>query len=270
MPTTIPAGAVRRRLAELAPPTLAESWDNVGWQVGYDEAPIRAILVSLDVDLAVVEEAAQQGANLIVAHHPMLFRGVKRINPADYQGKLLRRLLCDEIYVFAAHTNLDAVRDGVNGAFADALELTPIAPLQPVAGAPSDWGFGAICRDEGISTTEMVHRVQAALGAPRPRVTRGIDAPESHERVALLGGSGASMIEDALRASCTLYVTGEIKYHEAQDAARAGLTVIEVGHFYSERPVLRRVVEWLEPLGVPVFESRQLTSPFELNGKDVL
>ncbi|MGH7960860.1 MAG: Nif3-like dinuclear metal center hexameric protein, partial [Candidatus Binatia bacterium] len=68
-------------MEELAPPALAESWDNVGWQVGNDDVPVRAILVSLDVELAVVEEAAQRGCNVIVAHHPLLFRALKRINP---------------------------------------------------------------------------------------------------------------------------------------------------------------------------------------------
>jgi dinuclear metal center YbgI/SA1388 family protein len=260
--------AVRQRVEALAPPTLAESWDNVGWQVGGDAVEVRAVLVSLDVDHTIVEEAARLGANLIVAHHPILFRGLKHIDPTSYQGRMLRRLLCEEIHVFAAHTNLDAVRGGVNDALADALGLTPSHPLQPVRGAPEAWGFGAICEGDGVSTTEMVQRVSHALGVAQPRVTPGLGAPPAHERIALLGGSGASMIEDALRAGCTLYITGEVKYHEAQDAARAGLTLIETGHFHSERPVLQRVVAWLAALGVPVYESKQVTSPFEADWKE--
>lgn len=263
------AGEVRQRLEALAPPALAETWDNVGWQVGHDGAAIHAILVCLDADQEVVAEAAARGANLIVAHHPLLFRGLKRINPADYQGRLLRRLLCEEIHLFAAHTNLDAVRDGVNGALAAALGLRQVAPLQPVPGAPDGWGFGAICEDEGVGTRAMAQRVAEALGTPQPRVTLGVDAPASHTRIALLGGSGASMIGEALRAGCTLFVTGELKYHEAQDASRAGLTLIEAGHFYSERPVLQRVVDWLAPLGIPVYPSQRITSPFEPNWKDI-
>lgn len=249
-------------MEELAPPVLAESWDNVGWQVGWDGAPVRAILVTLDVDHAVVEEAASLGANLIVAHHPLLFRGIKRIDPSSYQGRLLRRLLCEEIHVFAAHTNLDAVRDGVNGALAAALGLRPVAPLVPVPGAPGGWGFGAICESEGISTRELARRVAGGLGTPVPRVTPGLDGPATHRRIALLGGSGASMIEDAARAGCTIFVTGEVKYHEAQDAARTGLALVEAGHFYSEQPVLSPLVEWLTPLGVPVYRSNNVTSPF--------
>ena len=264
----VSGAAIRERMEELAPPSLAESWDNVGWQVGHDEAPIHAVLVSLDVDHAVVEEARQRGANLIVAHHPLLFRGLKRINPADYQGRLLRRLLCDQIHVFAAHTNLDAVRGGVNGALAAALGLEPTAPLVPVRDAPQGWGFGAICEHSGLTTGEVVKRVEGSLGVAAPRVTPGFNAPARHTRVALLGGSGASMLEDVLRAGCTLYVTGEVKYHEAQDAAREGLTLVEAGHWGSERPVLRWLVEWLEPLGIPVYESKCITSPFETDWEE--
>lgn len=265
----VTGAAVRQRLETLAPPHLAESWDNVGWQVGYDAAPILGILVTLDVDQAVVEEATQQGANLIVSHHPLFFRGLKRVDPSTYQGRLLRRLLCEEIHVYAAHTNLDAVPMGVNGALAEALGLTAQQALQPVAGAPDGWGFGAICQSEaGISTSEMIQRIKTGLSMGRPRVTWGFDAPERHQRIALLGGSGATMIEDALRAGCTLFVTGEVKYHQAQDAARAGLTLIEAGHFYSERPVLRRLADWLRPLGLPLYESNVITSPFEADWKD--
>ncbi len=265
---SVAAGAVRERMETLAPPMLAESWDNVGWQVGHDGARVRGILVTLDVDHAVVEEAVQRGANLIVAHHPMLFRPLRRINPVDYQGRMLRRLLAEEIAVFAAHTNLDAVHDGVNGALAAALNLQPAAPLRPVSGAPLGWGFGAVCEGGAASTEEMARRVRSALGTAHPRVTYGLGAPEHHRRVALLGGSGASLIEDVLAAGCTLFITGEVKYHEAQDAARAGLSLIEAGHWESERPVLDWVTKWLAPLGVPVHASTHPTSPFDDHWKE--
>lgn len=267
---TIRAAEVRQRLEELAPPALAESWDNVGWQVGHDGAAIRAVLVTLDVDAAVVDEAAAAGANLIVAHHPLLFRGVKRINPTDYMGRMLRRLLCDEIHVFAAHTNLDAVRAGVNGALAEALGFQPSAPLVSLPASREGWGFGAQCESEPLTTEQIAQRVHERLGTPHPRITRALDAPATHRRIALMGGSGASLLEEALRAGCTFFVTGEIKYHEAQDAARAGLSVVEAGHYFSERPVLARVAQHLSPLGIPVTLSRTHTTPFEFVRKDVL
>ncbi|HYN89648.1 MAG TPA: Nif3-like dinuclear metal center hexameric protein [Ardenticatenaceae bacterium] len=255
------AGEVRRRIEALAPPGLAESYDNVGWQIGWDGLPVRGILVTLDVDLRVAEEAERVGANLIVAHHPLFFSGLKRIDPTSTRGRLLRHLLCREIGVYAAHTNLDAVRDGVNGALAAALALEAERPLRPVAGAPNGWGAGAVCHvAEPVTTTELVNRVREALESPEVRVAAA--EIDGHTRIALLGGSGAEMIRDALAAGCTCYITGEVKYHQAQDAVAAGLTIVEAGHFWSERPVLAALAEELRPLGAPVHVSKVVTSPF--------
>lgn len=259
--TVLLAGEVRRRIEALAPPTLAESYDNVGWQIGSDVLPIRAVLVALDTDLRVAEEAERMGANLIVAHHPLFFSGVKWIDPTSARGQLLRRLLCGEIGVFAAHTNLDAVRGGVNGALATALGLDPQAPLRPVPGAPEAWGFGAVCEvTVPLPTVKLARRVHERLGTPTPRVAPGGRGP--HRRIALLGGSGAEMIPDALAAGCTCFVTGEVKYHQAQEATAQGLTLIEAGHFWSERPVLTALANQLQSLGVPVYVSEVITSPF--------
>lgn len=240
---------------------LAESYDNVGWQVGSDGLPVRAVLVTLDVDLRVADEAKRMGANLIVAHHPLFFFGVKRIDPTSARGQLLRRLLCGEIAVFAAHTNLDAMRDGVNGALAHALGLKPQAPLRPVAAAPQRWGFGAVCEvSTPLTTVELARRVHEQLGAPTPRIAPG--GREPHRRIALLGGSGAEMIPDAIAAGCSCFITGEVKYHQAQEAVAQDLTLIEAGHFWSERPVLEVLAAELRPLGVPVHVSTIVTSPF--------
>jgi dinuclear metal center YbgI/SA1388 family protein len=265
---SLQAGEVRHLIESLAPPHLAESYDNVGWQIGWDGQQVRAVLVTLDVDLRVVMEAERLGANLIVAHHPLFFFGLKRIDPSSARGTLLRRLLCAEIGVFAAHTNLDAVRGGVNDALAAALGLEPRAPLRPVAGAPGDWGFGAICEvPTPLDTDELARRVHEQLGTPTPRVAPG--GPGPHRRIALLGGSGAEMIPDAIAAGCSCFITGEVKYHQAQEAVAQGLTIIEAGHFWSERPVLEALAARLRPLGVPVHISEIVTSPFAASWEEV-
>ncbi|MCB0076847.1 MAG: Nif3-like dinuclear metal center hexameric protein [Anaerolineales bacterium] len=264
-PSAPTSGDVRRLIEAWAPPHLAESWDNVGWQLGHDHAELRAILVALDVDHAVIDEAMAHDANLIVAHHPLLFRGLKRVDPSNYEGRMIKRLLCDEIHVLAAHTNLDRVPDGVNGALAATLGLTPYAPLSAHAGDPT-MGFGACCRGEPRTAREMARQVAQALGAPQVRLTVAVEgADRQHTHVALLGGSGASLIDDVLKSDCRLFVTGELKYHEAQGAARAGLSVIEAGHYHSERPVLGRIAERLKGLGTPVYVAESVTSPFASN-----
>ncbi|MDQ7029238.1 MAG: Nif3-like dinuclear metal center hexameric protein [Ardenticatenia bacterium] len=251
---------VRRRVEELAPERLAESWDNVGWQVGHDGVTVSHVLVALDVDVHVLGEARRVGANLIVAHHPLFFRPLRRLDPTTPRGRLLVELVRADVAVYAAHTNLDAVREGVNGALAEALGLEPVAPLQPVEGAPGAWGFGAICESPPMTTLELVQRVHRHLGTPVPRVTPGSRA--HHRRVALLGGSGAAFLGAVARSGCTCFITGELKYHDAQHARAWGITVIEAGHYYSEAPVLAKLARWLQPLDIPVTVSREITSPF--------
>jgi dinuclear metal center YbgI/SA1388 family protein len=263
MVTTVSGGDVRRSLEQLAPPTLAESWDNVGWQIGNDNFIVTGVLVTVDVDSAVVAEALERGANLIVAHHPLFFRSLKQIDPATFHGTLIKTLLRHDLYVYTAHTNLDAVPQGVNGALANALGITPRHPLIPIRGAAEGCGWGAICESSPQPTTWFVERVAEHLGTPHPRVTPGIGAPEQHSRIAIMGGSGGGFSADVKRADCSLYITGEIKYHDAQDAARQGITVIEADHYYSERPVLNVLVERIAAYGIPVYPSQVVTTPYD-------
>lgn len=252
---------IRTRIEALAPSALAESWDNVGWQVGHDNVEVTHVLLALDFDAAVLAEAQDIDADLIVTHHPLLFHALQRIDPTTPIGHLVVALIKDERSLYSAHTNLDAVRGGVNDALAEALDLPePAAPLCPVEGAPSDWGFGAICETAGIPTHDLAQRVHENLGAPRPRVTDG--GVREHELVALLGGSGAQFIDDAVAAGCTCLITGELKYHEGQKARALGLTVIEADHYYSEAPVLPALRDWLTPLDVPITVSTHPTTPF--------
>ncbi len=254
--------AVRERIEEVAPVALAESWDNVGWQVGHDGVTVSHVLVALDVDLRVLDEAKRVGADLIVAHHPLFFRPLHRLDPSTPRGRLIVELIRADVAVYAAHTNVDAVRDGVNGALAETLGLEPVAPLMPVPNAPDQWGFGAICElaPSSVTTEELVWRVHRRLNTPTPRVTPG--GPTHHQRVALLGGSGATFLDAVAGAGCTCFITGELKYHDAQHARALGITVIEAGHYYSEAPVLVRMARWLQPLGIPVTVSQVVTSPF--------
>lgn len=262
MVTSVSGGDVRRALEQLAPPALAESWDNVGWQIGNDQFGVSAVLVTVDVDGQVVREALDRGANLIIAHHPLFFRPLKHIDPASYQGIIIASLLRHDICVYTAHTNLDAVPQGVNGALADALMITPRQPLIPIRGGEEGYGWGAICEGTAQPTSWFVQQIKERLGTPSPRVTPGYGAPEYHSRIAIMGGSGGGFTADVKRADCSLYITGEIKYHDAQDAARLGITVIEADHYYSERPVLNVLVERIGAYGIPVYPSHVVTTPY--------
>jgi dinuclear metal center YbgI/SA1388 family protein len=262
MATSVSGGDVRRTLEQLAPPPLAESWDNVGWQVGNDHFTVTGVLVTVDVDEQVIAEAIERGANLIVAHHPLFFRPLKQIDPATFHGTLIKSLLRHDICVYTAHTNLDAVPEGVNGALAEALGFAVRQPLIPIRGAAEGCGWGAVCELPSQPTDWFAEQVAERLGTPHPRVTYGIGAPDHHSRIAIMGGSGGSFSADVKRAECSLYITGEIKYHDAQDAARLGVTVIEADHYYSERPVLKVLAERIGAYGIPVYSSEVVTTPY--------
>lgn len=254
------AQAIREAIETLAPPAWAESWDNVGWQIGDDTMSVARVHITLDLDAAVLDEARTHNADLIVSHHPLIFRPLSRIDTATPQGHLIAELIRAGIGVYSAHTNLDAANPGVSTALADALGLPWQSALDPLPHAPDAFGFGVICEHEPLTTAELAERVHTRLGTPSPRIT---DAGHTtHTRTALLGGSGAAFIHQARAAGCTCFITGEVKYHEAQDARAIGLTLIEADHFYSEAPVLALLADHLRPLGVSVTISRIATTPF--------
>jgi dinuclear metal center YbgI/SA1388 family protein len=253
-------------LEEYAPLNLMASWDNSGWQVGSREEEVAGVWVTLDVTSEVVAEAEAHGANLLIAHHPLIFEPLRSLDTESYKGRLIQTLLLGGIGLYVAHTNLDVVAGGVNTALAEALHLSNLRPLQPLAPTSTDkgWpGWGAVGTPAtALTTEELASQARHHLGTAEVRVTRSDSGP--HQTIAVCGGSGAALIAEARRAGATAYLTGEIKYHEAQDAARVGLTVLEVGHFYSERPVLERLAGHIRiRTGLPTGVSSLITSPFD-------
>jgi len=127
-------GDIIARLEAMAPPSLAESYDNVGLLVGDRSQRCQAVLLSLDVTEAVLEEAERRGCDLVVSHHPLIFGGLRRVTEDDLVGRLLSRAIRSRISLYAIHTNLDNVVTGINGWLADCFHLRERRPLQPLAG----------------------------------------------------------------------------------------------------------------------------------------
>lgn len=255
------AGDVIGLVEKFAPPELAEEWDNVGWQIATSEQDVTGVLLALDVTAQVVDEALRLRSNLIVSHHPLFFRPLTRLDVDSYSGRMIKRLLTEGIGVYTAHTNLDVVPGGVSDALAEAMELEDIRCLGSRSWDRMEVGWGRAGRvPAGISTQQFLQRVQSVLGTPHARVTPGDQ--DVHQWIAVSGGSGSHFVEDGELDEVTLYLTGEVKYHEAQLASYRGLTVIEAGHFYSERPGMERLAQALGD-GVDVYLSEINTSPFE-------
>ncbi|MFH0801801.1 MAG: Nif3-like dinuclear metal center hexameric protein [bacterium] len=225
---------IYKALEELAPPELAERWDNCGLQVGPAGGEVRRILLSLDVTLPVAEEAAETGAELIVSHHPLIFTPLQRIDGATAQGKLIQYLVANRIAVFSIHTSLDSARGGVNDALADFIGIRNAAPLKILAEGA---GLGRIGELPDIeSGTALAARLKSALGLRELRVSGDIGG--GVRRVALCSGSGGDLLGAALEQEADIFVTGEINHHAALSALGGGLPVLELGHWKSERIVL--------------------------------
>lgn len=335
-------------LERLAPRHLAEEWDNVGLQLGSPSQEINGVLVALDLNENVVAAAERSGADLIVCHHPLFFKPLKKIRTDLPEGRLLARLIKADIAVYAAHTNLDIAQGGVNDILAAKLGLgkteglavtgeeemckltvfVPESHWQKTADAMSKAGAGQVgnysnctfrtsgygrflpleganpfignqgqiaeveeirletilperisrrvvkamlaahpyeeaaydlqalknkgsvqalgrigCLPEMLAADEFIALVKKSLGVEKIRVA-GVRKKELR-KVAVCGGSGASLLAKAAFAGADAYVTGDVKYHEAQSAAEAGLLLLDAGHFATEWPIVEVLKNYL-------------------------
>lgn len=340
--------AIMDAMDKLAPRYLAESWDNVGLLVGTPTQTIHKILITLDVTKAVVEQAIEDHIDLIIAHHPLIFKSITTIRTDLPQGQILANLLKANIGVYAAHTNLDVATGGVNDALAEALNLYDTRPLaissteklcklvvfvpqtheelveeaimRAGAGHIGNYshcsfktnGIGAFLPLEGsdpfigkankiehvketrletimperisksvikamlkvhpyeevaydtyplmnegeklglgrigklaqpLALVDFAKKVKALLAMQTVNVVG--DCNRLVEKIAVCGGAGAGLLHKAAFAGADVLVTGDVKYHEAQEADAIGIAMIDAGHFSTEQPILSHVEKYL-------------------------
>jgi dinuclear metal center YbgI/SA1388 family protein len=220
-------------LESVAPPHLQESYDNSGLIVGRPETAVTGILFCLDSTEEVIEEAVRRGCNMVVAHHPIVFRGLKRFNGSSYVERTVIRAIREDVAVYAIHTNLDNVYfRGVNSKIAEKLGLTDTAILLLKPGQEQA-GAGLVGNlNTPMDETDFLHHVRNAMNAPCIRHTRLLG--RSVSRVAVCGGAGSFLLSDAVRAGADAFVSADFKYHEFFDAEDK-LIVADIGHFESEQ-----------------------------------
>ena len=221
---SVTVGKLFDLLNNLAPVALAEEWDNVGLLAGHPDKPVETVLCALDLSLPVLAEAEALGAQLIVTHHPILFRGRKNLREDDAEGRMLCALVRANIALIAMHTNYDNAYPGVNDALARTLGLRDVEVLEE--------GMRVGVTDAG-NLRVFAERAEAALGGV---IRRYGDPDAAVRRVAVLGGAGEDFIPVAMAAGADVYLTGEMAYHKGTGAAENGLCVLEAGHAATEHP----------------------------------
>lgn len=359
------ASHIAARIEACAPKALAESWDNPGFQIGSPDLPVERVLLTLDVTPETITEAVEKGAQMIVAHHPFFFKGLKQIDTDTAKGKMIRDALKNDIVVYAAHTNIDKAAHGLSDYVAARIGLEDRKPLVPeksaqtycklvvyapreyaeaVARALGDAGAGATdalyshctfrapgqgtfmplegakpftgetntlatvdeTRVETVVDKKDVGRVLSAVRRVHPyevfaydlfpveirqtaaqdglgvigrlaqkesaagfaaRVKKALDVtalrsagpvPETVRTVALCTGSGAEFIELAKKKGADVYITGDLKHHDAQRAAECGLWVLDAGHYGTEKHVTALFEDLLNGSGAALIVSEKM------------
>ena len=226
-------------LFTLAPAHMKYDWDNVGLLCGSRGQAVKKVLVALDPFMDVCREAAQIGADLIVTHHPMIFKPCKAVTDEDTVGQSILFLASHGISAVNVHTNLDCAPGGVNDVLAKTLGLSGVEMIEPIG---EDYGLlrKGIVPEQNLET--FLAAVKEKLGTP---VLRYADGGKQVKTVAVGGGSCGDEYEAALRAGCDTFVTADIKYNQFWDGAACGINMIDAGHFYTENPVCAVVAQKL-------------------------
>lgn len=360
-------------LEQLAPKKLAESWDNVGLLLGNEQHEIGKIMVALDIDETVVDEAVEKNVDLIISHHPLIFKGMKSITDKSYHGRLIRRLIKEDIHVYAAHTNLDVADNGLNDYLAHLIGLDNLSVLdvtkteayyklytmvpvdsveiveealyksgagrydhydecsfkiqgqgsfRPIEGAnptigivdkrehvdevrievllaeevldqcvkglikahPYETPAYSVIKIENLSKSQGLGRVGVfkepksaeALIADLKEVLKcqtirvAGQLTEKISKVGLCTGAGADFIYKAKSMGCDLYITGDLKYHEAQLANQLNMSIFDCGHYETEQIYMDYLAQYLQDkcqeknYEVRIIKSESLENPIKV------
>ena len=257
----VTAELVAQVIEKIAPKSWAEDWDNVGLLVGSGSTPVKRILITLDGTLEVVEEAKAYGAQLIVAHHPIIFRPLKNLRVDNVAAQVPLRLLQHQIGYYTAHTNLDQSIFSSSRALGEVLGLKEmkileelVDDLNPLLNRGERRGYGVsgyLSNPEKLG--DVWKRFLGCLRQPgvyaQPYDLAGVRLAGSLEnvvrKIAIVNGSGARFVQKALFKGADLLITGDVDHHAALDALEGGMAVGDLGHFLSEAPMLQSMYHYL-------------------------
>ncbi len=220
-------------LERFAPLPLQEGWDNAGLQVGLTEAEVSGALLCLDVTEQVVDEAIRLGCNLIVSHHPLIFHKLSHITGDDYVQRIVMKAIKHDTVIASMHTNMDNAPGGVNYKIAEKLCLGNVRFMQPKTVGDSECGSGVIGEwAEPVAADDFVTLIKKTFGVEcvqcNQLLRRGI------RRVAICGGAGAFLLNDAAAAGADAFITGEMHYHEFFGREQQ-IQIAVIGHYQSEQ-----------------------------------
>ena len=232
-------------MEEFAPINLKEDFDNVGLMVGDKEKEVKKILLSLDCTLEVIEEAKEKDIDLIITHHPLLFRKPSSITTDTLTGKKIIELIKNDISLYSSHTNLDSASGGLNETIVNILGYESKELIEVNRNARNEnEGLGRIIKlDKEISLDDLVKQVKEKLNINSLKIVK---ASEKVKKIAVINGSGSSFFDMAYKKGADCIITGDTTYHFASDYKEMGVSIIDTGHFLSEWIVFLEVINKLK------------------------
>ena len=215
-------------IEEFAPSSIQEGWDNSGLCIGSPDDEVTSILLALDCTPELIDEAVECGADMIVTHHPLIFSGLKKISSDDLVGRAVIKAIKNGISIYAAHTNADKVLSGVSGAMARRLGLENVSIL---ADEGDGTGLGVVgTLPQPLTSRQALELVKERFGLKVVKSSKPVEGPVT--KVAMCGGSGASLIKAAQVAGAQLYISGDISYHNF--FTQNDFMIMDIGHYESE------------------------------------
>ena len=215
-------------IEDFAPISIQEGWDNSGLCIGSPEDEVTSVLLALDCTEALVDEAVQCGADMIITHHPLIFSGLKTISPEDQVGAAVTKAIRHGVAVYAAHTSADKVIAGVSGAMAEKLGLENVRILDEDGDGT---GLGVVGElPQPLTAEQAVALVKDKFALKVMKASRPVDG--LIRRIAMCGGSGSSLIHAARKSGAQLYISGDISYHNF--FTPRGFMIMDIGHYESE------------------------------------
>ena len=253
------------QLEQLIPLDLAESWDNVGLLLGDARVEAAGVMTCLTLTEDVAEEAIREGANLVITHHPVLFKAVKRITTDTSEGRLLLRLAQAGVSVYSPHTAFDSAREGINQQIAVTLglrDIQPIRPLPQTTDGAGRWGQLSF----PLRLAELLKRLQEVC--PAGQYTYVGDLDQKCKAIGIACGAAGDFLSAAAALGCQAFITGETRFHTCLEARSLGTALVMVGHYASERPAMEELAQQLEARWSPlkIWASRVETDPVRFFG----
>ncbi|MGG7176505.1 Nif3-like dinuclear metal center hexameric protein [Clostridium paraputrificum] len=253
-----------KEMEVLAPPFLKEDFDNVGLMVGERGKDVKKVLLALDCTKDVIEEGKNNGVDMIITHHPLIFRKPSKIVREDLQGWKIIELIKNDISLYSSHTNLDSAKDGINQEIVKLLGFSNSRIIEPskVIGYEKA-GLGRIVKlDEYVSVESIINLIKEKLGINN---LRAVIAAEKVSKIAIINGSGQDFFSKAVRMGADCIITGDTSYHFASDYKEMGITILDPGHFPTEWIVFLEVMKRIEDKfpDIEFIHSKVSVDPYE-------